>query len=139
MEKFYIIGTRYNPQLGTYLCKVKVATAKINKTCITAKFEEYGEMTSLKFEKEPYNGVHACKSKSKCVYGSFQHYGYSDKYCRHCRICFPTRYADMVLRQTNSTRSVASDIQLEVFPSRSTNNDCMYCTDSMGIIDALGG
>lgn len=79
MEKFYIIGTRYNPQLGTYLSKVKVATAKVNKTCITAKFEEYGEMTSLKFKKEPYNGVHACKSKSNCVYGSFQHYGYSDK------------------------------------------------------------
>jgi hypothetical protein len=79
MEKFYIIGTRYNPQLGTYLSKVKVATAKVNKTCITAKFEEFGEMTSLKFAKDSYNGVHTCKSKSKCVYGSFHHYGYSDK------------------------------------------------------------
>ena len=79
MEKFYIIGTRYNPQLGAYLSKVKVATAKTNKTCITAKFEEFGEMTSLKFAKTSYNGVHICKSNSKCVYGSYQHYGYSDK------------------------------------------------------------
>lgn len=79
MEKFYIVGTRYNPQLGTYLCKVKVATAKTNKTCITATFEDLGEMTSLKFAKDSYNGVHACKSKSKCVYGSFQYLGYSDK------------------------------------------------------------
>lgn len=79
MEKFYIIGTRYNPQLGTYLSKVKVATAKINKTCITAKFEEFGEMTSLKFAKTSYTGVHTCMSKSMCVYGSFQYYGYSDK------------------------------------------------------------
>jgi hypothetical protein len=79
MEKFYIIGTRFNPQLGTYLSKVKVATAKINKTCITATFEEFGEMTSLKFEKISCTGAHMCKSKSTCLYGSYHYYGYSDK------------------------------------------------------------
>ena len=80
MEKFYIIGTRYNPQLGAYLSKVKVATAKINKTCITAKFEEYDEMTTLKFKKSLYTpGVHVCMSKNEYVYGSFQYLGYSDK------------------------------------------------------------
>ena len=78
MEKFYIIGTRYNPQLGTYLSKVKVATAKINKKSITAKFEEFGEMITLKFENS-YTGVHVCKSDPECVYGSFQYTGYSDK------------------------------------------------------------
>ena len=79
MEKFYIIGTRYNPQLGTYLSKVKVAAAKINKKCITAKFEEFGEMITLKFEKASYTGVHICKSDPECVYGSFQYTGYFDK------------------------------------------------------------
>ena len=78
MEKFYIIGTRYNPQLGAYLSKVKVAEAKVTKTGITAKFEDLGETTTLKFKKSLYTpGVHICTSE--CVYGSFQYCGYSDK------------------------------------------------------------
>lgn len=78
MEKFYIIGIRSNPQLGSYLSKVKIATTKTNKTCITAKFEDLGEMTSLKFKQSPYcAGVYT--SKSKCVYGGFMYLGYSDK------------------------------------------------------------
>jgi hypothetical protein len=79
MKKFYIIGTRYNSQFGTYLSKVKVATAKINKTCIIATFEEFGEKTSLKFEKASYTGVYLYKSESNDAYSSFNYLGYFDK------------------------------------------------------------
>ena len=49
MDKFYIIGIRYNPQFGFYLSKTTVAKPKVNKASITAKFEEYGSSTSLRF------------------------------------------------------------------------------------------
>lgn len=80
MDKFYIIGTRYNPQLGCYLSKAIIAKPKVNKRSITAKFTEYGSESSLKFSKEPYsNGEHGCISTTECVYGSYSYKGYSSK------------------------------------------------------------
>ena len=77
MKNFYIIGIRYNPQLGAFL-KVKIATAKLNKKSITAKFEDLGEMTSLHFEKYSFTGVHLCTSPSEC-FDDYQWSGYFDK------------------------------------------------------------
>lgn len=80
MDKFYIIGVRHNPQLGSYLSKVIVAASKVNKASITAKFEEYGSVSSLKFTCHPdATGKHYCKNESTCVYGSYSYYGFSSK------------------------------------------------------------
>ena len=81
MDKFYIIGIRHNPQLGSYLSKVKVATTKTNKASITAKFEEYGSTTSLRFSICPctVDGRHYCLKTQECVYGGYDYYGFSDK------------------------------------------------------------
>ena len=80
IDKFYIIGIRYNPQLGSYLSKTIVAKCKVNKTCISAKFEEYGSTTSLKFYlHHDVTGKHYCKTQQDCVYGNYAYYGFSDK------------------------------------------------------------
>lgn len=80
MDKLYIIGVRYNPQLGSYLSKVIVANAKVNKTCISAKFEDYGSTVSLRFSTTPnVDGRHVCLTRQNCVYGGYDYYGFSDK------------------------------------------------------------
>lgn len=80
MDKFYIIGIRSNPQLGSYLSKAVVAKPKVNKASITAKFEEYGSQTSIKFYLHAgQDGCHYQKSSTSCVYGSYSYYGFEDK------------------------------------------------------------
>jgi len=80
MDKLYIIGVRYNPQLGSYLSKVKVAKVKVNKTCISAKFEDCGYTTSVKFYLHAgQDGMHFQKGENSCVYGSYTYYGFEDK------------------------------------------------------------
>ena len=81
MNKFYIVGIRHNPQLGSYLSKTIVAKPKLNKTSITAKFEEYGSSSSLRFSICPYttDGRHYCLKTQECVYGGYDYYGFSDK------------------------------------------------------------
>ena len=80
MDKFYIVGIRHNPQLGSYLSKTIVAKPKLNKTSITAKFEEYGSSSSLRFSIVPYsNGQHYCLTSQNCVYGGYEYLGFSDK------------------------------------------------------------
>ena len=79
MDKIYVIGIRHNPQLGSYLSKVIVASAKVNKCSITAKFEEYGSPTSLKFSKDGWNGQHHCLTDQHCVYGGYEYIGFSTK------------------------------------------------------------
>lgn len=80
MDKLYIIGIRYNPQLGSYLSKAVVAASKVNKTCISAKFDDYGSATVLKFSLQPnINGRHYCKSAQQCAYGDYEYIGFSDK------------------------------------------------------------
>ncbi len=81
MDKFYIVGIRYNPQLGSYLSKTIVAKPKLNKTSITAKFEECGSSSSLRFSICPctVDGRHFCLTKQNCVYGGYDYYGFSDK------------------------------------------------------------
>lgn len=81
MDKFFIIGIRYNPQLGFYLSKTIVAKPKVNKASITATFEEYGSKTSLRFSICPCStdGHHYALTSKKCVYGSYTYVGFSDK------------------------------------------------------------
>ena len=77
---FYIVGVRHNPQLGSYLSKAIVAAGVQNKASITAKFEEYGSTTSVKFNIGHDNdGCHYAKSSPSCVYGSYSYYGYHSK------------------------------------------------------------
>ena len=81
MDKFFIIGIRHNPQLGSYLSKTIVAKPKVNKDSITAKFEEYGSSTSLRFHICPCtaDGIHYAITSQKCVYGGYEYIGFSDK------------------------------------------------------------
>ena len=81
MDKFYIIGIRYNPQLGSYLSKTIVAKPKVNKASITATFEEYGSKTSLRFSicPCPTDGRYYSLTSQKCVYGGYEYIGFSDK------------------------------------------------------------
>lgn len=81
MDKFYIIGIRYNPQLGSYLSEFKICKPKINKTCISVKIPTYGtETKNLKFALNPSpRGFHWCKTSQSCVYGGYDYEGYSDK------------------------------------------------------------
>ena len=80
MDKLYILGVRYNPQLGSYLSKVKVAKAKVNKTCISAKFDDCLSTKTLRFSLTPDNsGRHWCLSKERCVYGDYTWLGFSNK------------------------------------------------------------
>lgn len=81
MDKFFIIGIRHNPQLGSYLSKTIVAKPKVNKASITAKFEEYGSSTSLRFSICPCStdGRHYSLTSQECVYGGYEYIGFSDK------------------------------------------------------------
>ena len=80
MDKFFIIGIRHNPQLGDYLSKAVVAKAKVNKASITAKFEEYGSETSLKFSlHHGITGAHWQIGTNNCAYGGYSYYGYFNK------------------------------------------------------------
>lgn len=79
-NKFFIIGIRHNPQLGDYLSKAVIAKAKVNKASITAKFEEYGSETSLKFTiHHGITGEHYQIGTNDCVYGGYSYHGYSNK------------------------------------------------------------
>ena len=79
MDKFYIVGIRHNPQLGSYLSKAIVAKPKMNKTCISAKFEDYGSSVSLKFCKDAWNNRYRCITSQRCVYGDYEYIGFLDK------------------------------------------------------------
>ena len=81
MDKFFIIGIRHNPQLGSYLSKTIVAKPKVNKASITAKFEEYGSSTSLRFSICPVStdGHHYALTSHGCAYGGYEYIGFSDK------------------------------------------------------------
>ena len=81
MDKFFIIGIRHNPQLGSYLSKTIVAKPKVNKASITAKFDEYGSSTSLRFSICPCtaDGIHYAITSQECVYGGYEYIGFSDK------------------------------------------------------------
>jgi len=80
MDKFYVIGIRHNPQLGDYLSKAVIAKAKVNNASITAKFNECGSETSLKFTlHHDITGEHFQIGSSSCTYGGYSYYGYSSK------------------------------------------------------------
>ena len=81
MDKLYVIAIRHNPQIGAYLSKAIVAKAKVNKTCITAKYNDSGYSVSLRFSLLPCmaDGRHFCISRDDSVYGSYEHIGFSDK------------------------------------------------------------
>ena len=79
MKKFYIIGVRDNPQLGSYLSMAKVAEAKVNKTHIRATYEDLGSKQSLRFALEEHAGVHRCITSQKCAYGGYTYFGFSKK------------------------------------------------------------
>lgn len=78
---FCIIGIRHNPQLGSYLSKVKIAKkVRVNKCSLSVSFTDYGSPTTLSFCKDAnLNGVHYCKTKQNCVYGGYEYIGFSDK------------------------------------------------------------
>jgi len=79
-SKFFILGIRYNPQLGDYLSKFIIADKKENKASISAKFEDYGEKTSMLFYNNFDNeGKHQAKTSTNCVYGSYYYFGYHAK------------------------------------------------------------
>ena len=81
MDKFYIIVVRHYPQLGSYLSKTIVAKPEVNKDSITAKFEEYGSSTSLRFSICPVStdGHHYALTSHGCAYGGYTYIGFSDK------------------------------------------------------------
>lgn len=80
MDKFYIIGIRHNPQLGSYLSEAIVAKPRIGKQFISVPYESYGSKSNLRFTLQPnFIGQHFCRSRSKCVYGDYEYIGYSSK------------------------------------------------------------
>ena len=81
MDKFYIIGVRHYPQLGSYLSKTIVAKPEVNKDSITVKFKEYGSSTSLRFPICPCtaDGLYYSLTSKKYVYGGYTYIGFSDK------------------------------------------------------------
>lgn len=80
MDKFFIIGVRHNPQIGTYLSKVAIAKAKQLKTSISTTFEDYGSTTRIKFGQScDIDGRHYQVGNTSCVYGSYTYYGFHDK------------------------------------------------------------
>lgn len=79
--RFFAVGVRYNPQLGSYLHKLIVGTRKDNRNSISLKFTEYGCARSMKFERNPGSmnlGVPAyyCKERDGSVYGSVTFIGF---------------------------------------------------------------
>lgn len=78
---FCIIGIRHNPQLGSYLSKVKLADKiRMNKRSISATFIECGCSTTLNFSQTPnLRGEHFCNTKQHNVYGGYEYLGFSDK------------------------------------------------------------
>ena len=72
---------RHYPQLGSYLSKTSVAKPKVNKDSITAEFEEYGSITSLRFPICPCtaDGIYYALTSQKYVYGGYTYIGFSDK------------------------------------------------------------
>lgn len=78
---FCVIGIRHNPQLGSYLSKVKLAEKiRMNKCSISAIFTDFGEPATLSFSQTAaIDGVHYCKTKQNCIYGGYTYIGFSDK------------------------------------------------------------
>lgn len=81
MAKFFAIGIRHNPQLGSYLHKLIVGTRRDNRNSISLRFTEYGCARSMKFERIPGAmdiGVtaHYCVEQDGSVYGSVTFIGF---------------------------------------------------------------
>ena len=76
--KFFIIGERYNPQIGTYLSRVYVGKRRDNKASITCVFDNFGSRESLRFSlcANTTDGSHYCLNTGRCVYGSMSYYGF---------------------------------------------------------------
>ena len=78
MAKFFAVGVRHNPQLGSYLYKLIVGTRKDNKCSISLKFTEYGCARSMKFARSMGAGAmaHYCIERDGSVYGSVTFIGF---------------------------------------------------------------
>ncbi len=77
-QTYFIIATRFNPQIGSYPMDLMVGKViRHNKGSVTVRYEQYGFKHTLCFDDAPAFAY--CQSKSDCIYGDVEYRGWADK------------------------------------------------------------